>query len=333
MADQLTKLSISVVVPVFNGQQTIGETVEALLGQTLPPHEIIVVNDGSTDATLEVLKKYSARISLLSKPNGGPASARNAGVRAASGSLIAFTDSDCLPDKNWLRELVKGFYHPKVVGVGGIVRSADPGRLGEYLDINHFLDPGFRKGGIVLRLVTANACFRRDALLEAELFDERFPKPGGEDTEICIRLRSYGYELGYAAEALVLHHHKRTVPAFLRTVANYGEGLYISSQTWPEQEWKINHHREMIQSALALRSMLRQCLAYRSNYDLRRALLFSFLDHYRHAAYIWGYLRGKRRQHSTRPNSQNPRPAPTDLYEPMPVSEFSAIINKEFDIH
>lgn len=332
MADQSKNSRVSVVVPVYNGKQTICETVDALLNQTLPPQEIIIVDDGSTDGTEEVLKKYSDKIILLSKQNGGPASARNAGIRRANGSLVAFTDSDCRPDKNWLRELVEGFYHPKVAGVGGIVRSADPGRLGEYLDINHFLDPGFRKGGVVLRLVTANACFRRDALLEAQLFDERFPKPGGEDTEICLRLRSFGYELGYVEKALVLHHHKRTVPAFLRTVANYGEGLYISSQMWPIQEWKINHRREMLQSAVAVRSMVRQCLAYRGKYDLRRALLFSFLDHYRHAAYIWGYLRGKRRKKSTLPRPLNSPSNAEDLYAQSPVHEFSAIINKEFDI-
>ena len=223
MAEQSGGPKVSVVVPVYNGGKTVRATVEHLLAQTLAPHEIILVNDGSTDDTREVLRSFGDRIVLISTPNAGPAAARNEGVRAASGPLVAFTDSDCLPDKDWLKELVRGFYAPNIAGAGGTVRGASPGRVGEYVDLNGSLNPGFARGGTVTRLVTANACFRRDALIEANLFDQRFRKPGGEDTELSVGLRSMGFELPDVSAAVVRHQHNHTVRAYLKTVANYGE--------------------------------------------------------------------------------------------------------------
>lgn len=296
---------VSVVVPVYNGGRTIRATVERLLGQTLRPHQIIVVDDGSTDDTAEVLGDFGGRITLLRKSNGGPASARNAGVRASTGPLVAFTDSDCLPDEDWLRELVKGFYAPEIAGAGGTVRGVAPGLVGEYTDMVGGLNPGFAAGGVVTRLVTANACFRRDALLGVNMFDERFRKPGGEDTELSIRLRSAGYEFAYVERAVVLHHHRQTIRGFLKTTANYGEGHYLIERLWPDAPWIAKPRQELFRSAVAVRSMLRLGLAYRKRYDPRRAALFSFLDHYRHVSYIWGYLRG-RNNHRARGHALEP---------------------------
>ena len=296
--NQPDELKVSVVVPVYNGGRTIRSTVECLLGQTLRPHQIIVVDDGSTDDTAEVLEGFGGRITLLRKSNGGPASARNVGVRACTGELIAFTDSDCLPDKDWLRELVKGFYAPGIAGAGGTVRGVAPGLVGEYTDMIGGLNPGFAPGGVVTRLVTANACFRRDALLGVNMFDERFRKPGGEDTELSIRLRSAGYELSYVERAVVLHHHRQTIRGFLKTIANYGEGHYLIERLWPEDPWIAKPRQELFRSAVAVRSMVRLGMAYRKRYDRRRAALFSFLDHYRHVSYIWGYLRGRNNHRS-----------------------------------
>ena len=89
---------ISVVIPVYNGEKTIVQTIECLLRQSLAPDEIIVVDDGSTDGTRETLRKFDQRITLLTQLNSGPASARNRGVRAAKSAFVAFTDSDCLPE-------------------------------------------------------------------------------------------------------------------------------------------------------------------------------------------------------------------------------------------
>lgn len=294
MADRAGSPKVSVIVPVYNGGSTIRAVVDCLLKQTLRPHEIIVVDDGSTDDTVESLREFGGEITLLQKRNGGPASARNRGVGASSGDLVAFTDSDCLPQAGWLAELVRGFDDPRVGGVGGVTRRADGGLMSEYADEFHLLGHATDAEGRISIFPTANVCFRRDVLVEARLFDEDFTKPGGEDVELCYKIRALGYELRLAEGALVLHHHRRTLRAFLKVMSNYGEGQYVLDVKWPERRRMTDPRRELFRSALAARSMLNRLLVYRTKYGLKRAALFSFLDHYGHTAYAWGYLRGQR---------------------------------------
>src|SRR5262249_39182898 len=149
----------------------------------------------------DVLREFDRRISVLVQPNGGPASARNRGVKAARGAFVAFTDSDCLPARGWLSHLSKGVEKERVGGGGGAVRSAVQGMTGEYVDAIRLLDPLPDETGEIPYLITANACFRRAALVEAGLFDERFRKPGGEEPELCLRIKKLGYEFRFAEQA------------------------------------------------------------------------------------------------------------------------------------
>lgn len=92
---------VSVVIASYNAAKTLAETVECVLKQTYPSVECIVVNDGSTDETLEILSQYSSRVRIVTKPNGGLASGRNAGCRAAQGKYVALLDADdlCMPER------------------------------------------------------------------------------------------------------------------------------------------------------------------------------------------------------------------------------------------
>jgi glycosyltransferase involved in cell wall biosynthesis len=87
--------TVSVIIPVFNGEATIAAAIDSALAQEFGGDlEVIVVNDGSTDATSSVLEAYRGRVTVLNRVNGGPASARNAGVRASHGEYVAFLDAD-----------------------------------------------------------------------------------------------------------------------------------------------------------------------------------------------------------------------------------------------
>ncbi|HEV8051797.1 MAG TPA: glycosyltransferase family A protein, partial [Parachlamydiaceae bacterium] len=85
---------ISVVIPAYNAEQFIGQTIQSVLDQTYPCHEIIVVDDGSTDSTKEVLKRFDGSIRYLYQQNKGPSAARNAGIQVAQGEFICFLDAD-----------------------------------------------------------------------------------------------------------------------------------------------------------------------------------------------------------------------------------------------
>lgn len=294
MEGQTHKPRVSVIVPVYNGGRMVCETVRCLLRQTLTPAEIIVVDDGSTDDTLELLRRFSDRVLVLSKPNGGPASARNHGLRVATGEFIAFTDSDCLPLPGWLSKLMEGFTGGAVGGVGGSVRRADDCLFGEYADLYGVLAPEVDGSGEIKYFATANVCFRADVLLEAGWFDEDFRRPGAEDVDLCIRVRELGYKLRHSEGALVLHYHRDSLRSLLRTMANYGEGQYLLCAKHPEVKGFARPLSEMLRSSLAVRSMLRRYLSYRPKYGPKQSALFSFLDHYKYSAYIWGYLRGER---------------------------------------
>src|SRR3972149_10647300 len=114
---------ISVIVPAYNAGKTIGQALSAITNQSYPAelYEIIVVDDGSTDDTVEEIKKFPVK--YIWQKNSGPATARNRGVTYANGDTILFTDSDCMPDVNWISEMVKPFKDINVMAVKGAYRN------------------------------------------------------------------------------------------------------------------------------------------------------------------------------------------------------------------
>ena len=94
---------VSVVIPAYNSSKWIGETLESVLAQDYAPFEVIVVDDGSTDNTVDVVRRFGERVRYVFKSNGGQGSARNVGIRVAHGAFIAFVDSDDLWTKKKLR--------------------------------------------------------------------------------------------------------------------------------------------------------------------------------------------------------------------------------------
>src|SRR3990170_2838516 len=91
---------VSVIIPTYNREKYIVETLQSVFAQTFTDYEVIVIDDGSTDNTADVLRPYLDRIVYIRKPNGGQGSARNVGIKVAKGEYIAFLDSDDL----WMPE-------------------------------------------------------------------------------------------------------------------------------------------------------------------------------------------------------------------------------------
>lgn len=191
--------SISIVVPTFNSAMTVSKTIDALLTQDYPKkhYEVIIADDASTDGTAAMLeKKYGRRIrSLKLKTNRGPAGARNAGARAARFDIVAFTDSDCLPDKNWLKNAAKHFDDARVLGIGGsTMTDANKSFLTHYAE--NPSDSGFYP--------TSNVFYRKAALERAGGFDESIRTAYLEDTDLALRIAEIG-KMKFAGDVRVLH--------------------------------------------------------------------------------------------------------------------------------
>ena len=204
-------MKVSVVVPVYNGEKTVGKTVDALLGQSLPQkeYEILVVDDGSTDGTLGVLKNYGRSIRVVKAGrNGGPGKARNRGIMEARGAIVAFTDGDCVPDSDWLEKGLAQF-DAGVVAVGG--RTYTDKEKMSYL--THYSD-NEKDNGLY---PTCNILYRKDALTDVGGFSEEIPVPFSEDTDLAWRVqRAFpGKTFTFAADAGVFHPCS---PASLRRI-------------------------------------------------------------------------------------------------------------------
>src|SRR5580658_7896578 len=99
--------NVSAIVPNYNRETLIGETISNLLAQTLPAHEIIVVDDGSTDNSVDVIRGFGDKVKLIQQPNQGPGAARNAGLQIATGEFVQFQDSDDLFSLNKIETQAK----------------------------------------------------------------------------------------------------------------------------------------------------------------------------------------------------------------------------------
>ncbi len=127
-----TEPSVSIVVPAYNAAASIAACVESLLAIRFPrdQYEIIVVDNASADLTPRILERFGEAIRVVSQPKRGPAAARNAGIHAAHGTLLALTDADCRADPDWLRELLPPLNDPQVGIAGGRGQGASAGQPG-----------------------------------------------------------------------------------------------------------------------------------------------------------------------------------------------------------
>ncbi|MGH9254594.1 MAG: glycosyltransferase [Vicinamibacterales bacterium] len=214
---------VSVVVCAHEAAGTIEECLTSLAALTYPNVEIIVVNDGSRDATAAIARAQ-AGVRVIDVPKGGLSVARNVGLAAASGEIVAYTDADARVDPDWLNYLVHTLLREGVAGAGGpnvvpeddawmaqCVARAPGGPTHVLLD-----------DVVAEHIPGCNMAFRRDALLSVGGFNPVFER-AGDDVDMCWRLQARGLRLGFAPAALVWHHHRTTIEAFWRQQVGYGE--------------------------------------------------------------------------------------------------------------
>lgn len=259
---------ISVVICAYNAERTMVDCLEGLQRLRYPNHELIVVDDGSTDATAAIARRY-ANVRLIAHENRGLSAARNTGIAAATGELVAFTDSDCVVDPDWLTYLANSFANPDIAAVGGPnLPPAEEGRTAACV--------AAAPGGpthVLLDDETAehipgcNMAFRREALRRIDGFDPRF-RAAGDDVDLCWRLQDAGLRIGFSPAAMVWHYRRNTVRAYLGQQRGYGAAEALLAQKHPYRFNLLGQSRWLgrIYGDLEHVSLLRRPVIYYGTY-------------------------------------------------------------------
>jgi len=214
---------VSVVIPTYNRKDLLKECLDSLFNQTYPKerYEIIVVNDGSTDGTEEVLKEYAKKapcaFKWLTQQNKGSYAARNLGIKNARGEIICFIDDDCIADRKWLEDLVRAF-EEGVGGVGGNIVCVKPRTLIEkYCERNIPLDTRRRD---LSYIPTCNAAYLK-SLIENEI-DTSLRNYG--DRALSLKVQSKGFLLKHISSAVVFYRYRSDLMKLMIQFYYYGRG-------------------------------------------------------------------------------------------------------------
>ncbi len=231
---------VSVVVCSHNGQRTMRDCCEGLLRLDYPDYEVIVVDDGSSDATAAIAREYG--FTVISTPNAGLSAARTRGLRAASGEIVAYLDDDAYPDAHWLMYLAATFMNTSHAGVGG--PNIPPPGDGPIADC-----VANAPGGPIHVLLSdheaehipgCNMAFRRRALLDVGGFDPQF-WVAGDDVDVCWQLQQRGDTLGFSPAAMVWHHRRSSIRAYWKQQQGYGTSEALLERKWPEKYNAAGH--------------------------------------------------------------------------------------------
>ena len=226
---------ISVYIPCYNAENFIVGAVRSVLGQTLFPDEVLVIDDGCTDRSIEFITSFSVRVVKMGS-NQGLAAARNLAFKEARNELIASIDADCEASPTWLEELVSGLPEECVGSGGRIIETnrihpADRWRA-EHMSA-HWGDKSFINPKVIFG---ANQLFRKSAVFEVGLFDTTKVvddyKIGIEDYEITQKMYQSGYKLFYNPKAIVYHLTQNTPASIIRQYWRWSVFYYPPPNTW-----------------------------------------------------------------------------------------------------
>lgn len=226
---------VSVVVASYNGDSTLKACLDSLGRLNYPDYEVILVDDGSTDTSESLARQYPGVRYFRHGTNLGLSVARNTGIAAATGEIVAFTDADCRADEDWLYYLVADLVTGVFCGVGGpnLLPPEDSAVASAVM-----VSPG-GPAHVMLgdreaeHIPGCNMAFYKWALVEIGGFDPIFHK-AGDDVDLCWRLQQAGMKIGFCAAAFVWHYRRSTVGAYLKQQRGYGEAEALLVRKHPE---------------------------------------------------------------------------------------------------
>ncbi|HEX3881752.1 MAG TPA: glycosyltransferase [Stellaceae bacterium] len=226
---------VSVVVCAYNSEATIEQCLASLEQLNYPDYEVIVVNDGANDRTREIAERFP-NCRLINQENRGLSVARNVGAEAATGEIVAYTDSDCVADPDWLDFLVGTMERGGLAACGG---PNFPPPEDSLVPAAVAVSPGgpchvLLDDELAEHIAGCNMAFRRDVLLGLGGFDPVF-RAAGDDVDICWRLQDAGYAIGFSAAAMVWHFRRNTVRAYIGQQRGYGKAEALVYAKHPQR--------------------------------------------------------------------------------------------------
>lgn len=255
---------VSVVIPAYNEGKVVGNCVESILTSNYQNFEIILVDDGSKDDTLEVMRRYEhlPQVQVIAKPNGGKASALNLGFSRSEGEILFFVDADGIFTPSTIEEMLKAFVSEKVGAVCGNDSPVNLDRpLTQLMSIQTHVGTGLVRRALAeincLPIVSGNVgAFRRSALERvdpagSELFQsdpqevhlegpfrEHFI---GEDLELTWRIHRAGYQVKFAPHAIVMAEVPSTIKDLWKQRVRWARGFLQTVRLHPDLYLNLKH--------------------------------------------------------------------------------------------
>jgi glycosyltransferase involved in cell wall biosynthesis len=214
---------VSVVICAYDAERTMDACLESLTKLRYPNYDVVIVNDGSKDRTREIAEQYPG-FRLINQVNRGLSVARNVGMEAATGDIIAYTDSDCVVDPDWLTYLVYKFVRGGFVAVGGPnFPPPEDSATAAYVAAS----PGgpthvLLNDEVAEHIPGCNMAFSKQALLDVGGFEPIFAT-AGDDVDVCWRLQNVGHVIGFSPAAMVWHFRRNTIRDYLKQQRGYGK--------------------------------------------------------------------------------------------------------------
>ncbi len=211
-------MRVSIVIPAYNVEKTVGACLDALLAQIPVAGEIIVVDDGSTDATRTIAKSKGVRV--IAQRNRGAAAARNAGAEQARGEIALFIDGDCVPASNWIQAMLAPLSDAEIIGACGMKQTRQPGIIPRFIQMEFdYRYDNERKLRYIDFIDSGTAAYRREVFLQTGGFDVTLAD--AEDVDLSYRLSARGYRMAFARDAIVYDALPESLWVYLRRKYEY----------------------------------------------------------------------------------------------------------------
>ncbi|MCD6568598.1 glycosyltransferase [bacterium] len=240
-------MDISLYIPCYNASHYIDKVLDGVLNQNVKPKEVIVIDDGSKDNVTEIVSRYPVRL-IKHEYNKGLGASRNRAIKESKYDFIASLDADCMPHRDWLKELVETFtlVRKNIGGVGGnLIEAFAVDRFDVWRSLRMHQDFGGRKIKKVKFIFGSNTLFRKEALFRSSGYNEEL-KTNYEDIDISTRLRKLGYDLYFNPRALAYHLRKDNLYTLLDSFWRWQFEYYYRNRYYNNKESLIRKIKDSI---------------------------------------------------------------------------------------